>query len=73
MDDGEGPLPRPPSLVLKSSIGNDDENRQSKWADILVKLNPNDDIIGTNVYEGRYDFDNDSEENSEVTRNRLIA
>ena len=52
---------------------NDDENRQSKWADLLVKLNPNDENIGTNVYEGRYDFDDDSEENSEVTRNRLIA
>ena len=52
---------------------NNDENRQSEWADLLVKLNPNDENIGTNVYEGQYDFDDDSEENSEVTRNRLIA
>ena len=52
---------------------NDDENRQSEWADLLVKLNPNNEDIGASVYKGRYNFDDDSEENSEVMRNRLIA
>ena len=50
---------------------NDDENRQSKWADLLEKFNPDNEY--TSVYKGRYDIDYDSEEKAELTRKRLIA
>jgi len=52
---------------------NDDENCQSEWADLLEKLDPDDEYIGSSVYEGRYIFDDDSKENAELTRKRLIA
>jgi len=52
---------------------NDNENHQFEWADLLAKFNPDDGDIGSSVIEGRYDFDDDSEENSELTCKRLIA
>ena len=52
---------------------NDNEIRQFEWADLLAKFNPDDGDIGSSVIEGRYDFDDDSEENSELTCKRLIA
>jgi len=52
---------------------NDDESHQSEWADLLVKLNPNDEDIGSSVYKGRYDFQDDFEEDSEVKHKRLYA
>jgi len=48
-----------------------DENRQSEWADLLKKFDPDDEYVS--VYEGRYDIDNDSEEKAELMRKRLIA
>ena len=50
---------------------NDDENRQSEWADLLEKFDPDDKYVS--VYKGRYDIDDDSEEKAELTRKRLIA
>ncbi len=50
---------------------NDDENRQSKWADLLEKFYPDNEY--TSVYKGRYDIDDDSEEKAGLTRKRLIA
>jgi hypothetical protein len=51
--------------------GNDDENRQSEWADLLEKFDPDDKYVS--VYEGRYDIHDDSEEKAELTHKRLIA
>ena len=50
---------------------NDDENRQSEWADLLKNFDPDDKYVS--VYEGRYDINDDSEEKAELTRKRLIA
>ena len=50
---------------------NDDENRQSKWVDLLEKFDPDDKFVS--AYKGRYDIDDDSEEKAELTRQRLIA
>jgi len=50
---------------------NDDENRQTKWADLLKKFDPGNQYIS--VYEGRHDFDDDSKEKAELTCKRLIA
>jgi len=50
---------------------NDDENRQSEWADLLKIFDPDDEFVS--VYEGRYDIDDDYEEKEELTRKRLIA
>jgi len=50
---------------------NDDENRQSEWANLLKEFDPEDDFVS--VYESRYDIDNDYEEKDELTRKRLIA
>jgi hypothetical protein len=46
-----------------------DENLQSDWEDLLEKFYPEDEFIDA----GRYDFDDDSEEQAELTRKRLIA
>ena len=50
---------------------NDDENRQTEWADLLEKFDPDDKYIS--VYEGRYDYDDDSEKKTELMCKRLIA
>ncbi len=50
---------------------NDDKNRQSEWADLLEKFDPDDKYVS--AYEGRYDIDDDSEEKAELTRKRLIT
>jgi len=50
---------------------NDDKNRQSKWADLLEKFDPEDEFVS--VYESRYDIDDDYEEKEELMRKRLIA
>ena len=52
---------------------NDDANRQSEWADLLEKFDRDDEYIGSSVYEGRCDVDDDSEEKAELTHKRLIA
>jgi hypothetical protein len=52
---------------------NNNESRQSEWANLVMKLNPNDEDIGSSVYEGRYNFEDDFEENLEVKRKRLLA
>ena len=49
---------------------NDDENRQTEWADLLEKFDPDDKYIS--VYEGRYDYDDDSEKKTELMCKRLI-
>jgi hypothetical protein len=46
-----------------------DENLQSKWGDLLEKFYPEDEFIDAD----RYDVDDDSEEQAELTRKRLIA
>ena len=46
-----------------------DEDLQSDWEDLLEKFYPEDEFIDA----GRYDFDDDSEEQAELTRKRLIA
>jgi hypothetical protein len=50
---------------------NNDENRQTKWADLLEKFYPDDEYI--DAYEGRYDFDDNSKEKAELTHKSLIA
>ena len=39
---------------------NDDENRQSNWANLLKEFDPEDEFVS--VYESRYDIDDDSKE-----------
>ncbi len=48
---------------------NDDENRQSEWENLLEKFDPDDEFIDAS----RYDFVDDFEEKTELTRERLIA
>ena len=50
---------------------NDDENRQSDWAELLEKFDPEDEFVS--VYESRYNIDDDYEKKGELTRKRLIA
>ena len=52
---------------------NNNESRQSEWVNLVMKLNSNDEDIGSSVYEGRYNFEDDFEENLEVKRKRLLA
>jgi len=51
----------------------DDKNPQTEWADLLEKFDPDNEYIGSSVYKGRYDVDDDSKENAELTCKRLIA
>ncbi len=50
---------------------NDDENRQSEWANLLKEFDPEDDFVS--VYESRYDLDDDYKEKEKLTRERLRA
>jgi hypothetical protein len=66
--------------VLKTSVDqklfdkhNEDENRQTDWSDLLEKLYPEEEDIGSSDYEGQANLCDDFENKSKDMREKVIA
>jgi hypothetical protein len=53
--------------------GSDDENRQSKWSELLQKFDPDDEDIRSSDNEGQANLRDDLEIDSKVMREKTIA
>ena len=50
-----------------------EDNRLTDWQDLRAKFDPDDEDIGSSDHEGQMNLRDDFENNSRVTRERLIA